>query len=347
MNLGFETIGNAILVCYDGAPILVTDPWITGGAYFGSWGLSHQIPPQVMDGITRAEYVWISHGHPDHLSFSSLDRLAGKKILLPDHVGGLIAAGLRERGFNVSVLQDRKWYQLSPGLRVLCIADYDQDAILLADVGGALILNMNDAEDHGWGAFVRKIIKQHPTSFLLRLMGYGDTDMINIWKEDGTFVEPRAARRRPVGRTIARNTRQWGVKYFIPFSSMHIYERADSVWARKYSTDLADYALGFASDTSELLPAFIRFDVERGTWEPLNPLARRVEPRCPAEFGDDWSEELSSDDKHKVTNYFKTVEALSGYLDFVAVRVGKKITWSTSLREASSGELPLKRRATP
>jgi L-ascorbate metabolism protein UlaG (beta-lactamase superfamily) len=97
MNLGFETIGNAILVCYDGAPILVTDPWITGGAYFGSWGLSHQIPSQVMDGITRAEYVWISHGHPDHLSFRSLDGLAGKKILLPDHVGGLIAAGLRER----------------------------------------------------------------------------------------------------------------------------------------------------------------------------------------------------------------------------------------------------------
>src|SRR5437588_13072418 len=97
MNLGFETIGNAVLVFHDGGPVLVTDPWIAGVAYFGSWGLSHEIPAQVMEGIRDSEYVWISHGHPDHLSSRSLDLLGGKKFLLPAHVGGLIAARLRER----------------------------------------------------------------------------------------------------------------------------------------------------------------------------------------------------------------------------------------------------------
>ena len=42
--LGFETIGNATLIAYDGNPVLVTDPWIRGGAYFGSWTFSHLIP---------------------------------------------------------------------------------------------------------------------------------------------------------------------------------------------------------------------------------------------------------------------------------------------------------------
>ena len=44
MELGFDTIGNAIIITYDKKPILVTDPWIEGDAYFGSWTQSHEIP---------------------------------------------------------------------------------------------------------------------------------------------------------------------------------------------------------------------------------------------------------------------------------------------------------------
>ena len=33
MDVGFETIGNATLICYDKKPIIVTDPWIEGSAY--------------------------------------------------------------------------------------------------------------------------------------------------------------------------------------------------------------------------------------------------------------------------------------------------------------------------
>lgn len=53
MELGFETIGNATLICHDRRPVLVTDPWIKGSAYFGSWGLSHQIPDEQMHSIER------------------------------------------------------------------------------------------------------------------------------------------------------------------------------------------------------------------------------------------------------------------------------------------------------
>ena len=38
MQLGFETIGNATLIAFDEGPVLATDPWISGSAYFGSWG---------------------------------------------------------------------------------------------------------------------------------------------------------------------------------------------------------------------------------------------------------------------------------------------------------------------
>jgi len=141
MDLGFATIGNATLVCYDRRPVLVTDPWIVGPAYFGSWGLSHEVPDEILDDIKRSQYVWISHGHPDHLSPRSLDLLQDKQILLADHVGGRIRDGLKDRGFDVIVLNDREWYPISDRIRILSIADYNQDSILLVDMGGRLIVN--------------------------------------------------------------------------------------------------------------------------------------------------------------------------------------------------------------
>ena len=83
MELGFETIGNATLICHDCRPVLVTDPWITGSAYFGSWGLSHQIPDEQMQAIEKCEFVWISHGHPDHLSAESLQVSKHEEISHP------------------------------------------------------------------------------------------------------------------------------------------------------------------------------------------------------------------------------------------------------------------------
>ena len=90
MEIGFETIGNATLICHDHGPVLVTDPWLVGGAYFGSWTLSHEVPEQQMEAILGARYVWLSHGHPDHLSGESLALLKDKLILLPNHFGDRI-----------------------------------------------------------------------------------------------------------------------------------------------------------------------------------------------------------------------------------------------------------------
>src|SRR5262245_11717653 len=150
MKLGFETIGNATIIVHDGKPVLATDPWIDGGAYFGSWTFSHEIPGKQRESIRRAEYVWFSHGHPDHLNPISLPLFQGQKILLPDHFGGRILHHLKQSGFDVHLLKDHTWVSLSPKVRVYCNSDYNQDAILLIDVDGRLLIDLNDASDRGW-----------------------------------------------------------------------------------------------------------------------------------------------------------------------------------------------------
>jgi hypothetical protein len=325
MEVGFETIGNATLICHDKRPVLATDPWIRGSAYFGSWTLSHQIPDEQRNSIENCEFVWISHGHPDHLSAESLQIFKNKKILIPDHVGGLIFSGLQARGYDVHILKDNIWTKLSDRINILCACDYNQDAMLLIDINGRLIINMNDGSALGWTDLVRKIVQKYHTSFLLQLSGIGDADMCNFFAEDGTrILRDPALLAEPPGRHIAWSTEYYGAKFFIPFSSMHKYQRQDSIWAQIYLTSLSDYAKGFDSKTSEILPAFIKYNCVNDTWEPINPAETPSIIHVPKEFGDHWEEPLEKTDVITATQYFQAIFRLTRTLDFINLRVGGK-----------------------
>src|ERR1051325_11438437 len=166
VELGFETIGNATLIAFDNGPVLATDPWIAGSAYFGSWGLSHEVPPEQMAAICGAQYIWFSHGHPDHLNADSLALLRERQVLVPAHVGGRIRADLEGQGFRVRELPVAEWVELSPRVRVMCLPDYNQDAVLLVRIGDALLVNANDSEGPGWRQLIARAIRQHKRSFL-------------------------------------------------------------------------------------------------------------------------------------------------------------------------------------
>ncbi|MCG8556473.1 MAG: MBL fold metallo-hydrolase [Proteobacteria bacterium] len=334
--IGFETVGNATLICYDRTPVLVTDPWISGRAYFGSWGLTHEIPIPQLDSILNAEYLWFSHGHPDHLDADSLDRFQNKKILLPNHVGARIYHDLASRGYNVSILPDREWVELSHHIRVLCISDYYQDSLLLLDINGRLVVNLNDATDRGWGRFVRKIIKNYDVTFLLKLISYGDPDMNNFFSETGERIP--VLQRFSLGQRLQFWAELYGVRYVVPFSSFHRYQRADSIWANDYVATFEDYKDGLTSNRFELLPPFISYDCVCDTLSELRPAKTAVVVHQPDTFGDTWSDQLQCTDVTILEDYFRSIESLSDHLDYVRLRVGKRdMTISVSSRNFKRG----------
>jgi hypothetical protein len=324
MDSGFDTIGNAVLIAYDRGPMLVTDPWLSDSSYFGSWTQSHEIPAEQREAIKGSRFVWVSHGHPDHLDSTSLRSLQDKTILLPDHVGKRISANMSQQGYTITVLKDREWYSLSDRLRVLCISDSNQDAILLVDVNGRLVVNQNDASDHGWGPYVSKIVNRYDKSFLLALSGrYGNADMINFLDEGGNRIPPRE-NSAALGAYNAIRAQAIDAKAFIPFSSMHRYQRADSVWANVYHTSLEDYHVGFSSKRVADLPAFIRYDCLTDTYTEINPPERPLVVRQSEEFGDYWDQTLEPGDVETATEYFRAFEHLSHHFDFINLRAGGK-----------------------
>lgn len=331
------TIGNAALIAYEAnKPIFVADPWLGGEdeAYFGSWNLSHEIPSGLKEDIFQSECVWFSHGHPDHLNPDSLNKLKGKKILLPDHVGSRIASGLLDKDFTVEILPDRTWVKISNEIKIMCITTFAQDSILLLEINDSLFINLNDAGSRGATRFIKKISRSYKKIYLLSLSGYGDADMINFYDTNGNFVVPPAKNNVYVGEQLSLSAKSVGANIVIPFSSHHQYQRSDSLWAQEYTTPMHAYTKGLHDDI-EFIPAFVRIDCISAEYEEIKPDPLRIEVKKPEVFGDNWSDELDKNDILIIDKYFHEKELIKKRLGFVNFMVGGK-THTTTLNKKSN-----------
>lgn len=341
--LKVDTIGNATLIAYDQRPLLVTDPWLDEhSAYFGSWGLDYEIPPAQREAMLSAEYVWFSHGHPDHLNPDSVKLFKNAKILIADHRGQRILTGLQEEGYDVEVLKDRQWTRLSENVRIMSIADYIQDSILLVDVGGTLFMNFNDAGVRYCRKTVKAVASEYSRVFMLKLSGYGDADMINIFDEGGRRIPPAAAERPPVGSYLEAMADTFGATDVVPFSSFHRYQRSDSIWAQAYATPISAYREGWRGERSVLHDPFISYDASTASVTPIEPKPAPEVVYEPEVFGDNWSDQLETEDLALIKNYFGKIERLKekiGFLEFVVGGCANRIVLS-SLKNGITFESP-------
>ena len=318
---GLTTIGNATLIAYDEKPILVTDPWLGEEdlAYFGSWCLTHFIPSQQKQEILKAEYAWMSHYHPDNPQ--SIQKFKNKTILLGDHAGQRLAKGLTEDGFKVQILKDKTWVKLSKNIKVLCIADYLQDSVLLVDVNGRLFVNFNDSGACGHLGFIKNIAKQYDESYMLKAVGYGTADMINCFDEQGNRLPPRISGHKP-GYQLSLFAEKLGINHCIPFSNFCKFQREDSFWANEYGMPISSYRNGFRETLVELIDPFAFVDCSTGKTEQINPAVvppARIDPK---EFGDDWEEPLRAGDRAILDEYWGRKKLLKNILSFINFKVG-------------------------
>ena len=342
--LKLSTIGNATLIAYEDKPILSTDPWICDEdpAYYGSWIGTNKIPKNLKEDILNSKYLWFSHGHPDHINPDSVLRFKGKKILLPDHYGQRIYKDLLNLKYDVEILKDKKWYSLSKNIRIQCVTNWIQDSILILEINKRLFINLNDAGIKYYSNYIRKLTKNYEHSYTLSLSGYGDSDMINFYSEDGKKITRSKENKIEVGRQLSDMSDVLGTNNIIPFSSFHQYQRSDSVWAQEETVPEEDYAKGLDKKYSVIKP-FVTIDCITGEVENIKPEKLKIEIKSPEEFGDNWSDQLEKSDIERLNKYFVTKEKLNSVLGFIRFKVGGKehvIDFKNKLKKGVTFEVP-------
>jgi len=322
--IGFETIGNATLTVFDNEPVLTTDPWIIGKPYFGSWDHAYEIPQQQLENIKKSKYLWLSHGHPDHIDEQSLDLLSSSTFLIPDHYGDRIFNYFKTK-FNCIKIKSNEWFQISKNVRIKSFADWNQDASLVVEIlGKDIIVNQNDGALLGWSKTINSIVKNYKNKFILKLLNWGDADMINIYDENHNFIEPMAAKKMPIGEAYSRIMKNQGYNFAIPFSSMHQYVRKDSNNMNKYCTPLEMFNENFNNKYGELLPAFIIWDSIYENYQKINPPKKTVKLIDPEFFGDSYSDSLLKEDKVLLKNYFNSFANLKKNFGEIVIIVAKE-----------------------
>tara|TARA_A100001015_G_scaffold277718_1_gene337177 strand:- start:157 stop:1488 length:1332 start_codon:yes stop_codon:yes gene_type:complete len=321
--IGFETIGNATVTVFDDKPILTTDPWLYGNPYFGSWGHKYKIPKQQIENIYNSKFIFLSHGHPDHIDPESFDVFKNKTLIIADHYGDRIYNDLR-KNYNCIKLKSNIWLELSSNIRVKVFADWNQDSSMLIEVQKKNILfNLNDGSALGWSKTIKDIIGNYTNKFLLKLINWGDADMINFYNNNH-FILPMAATKNPCGESYNFYMKKWGCNHAIPFSSLHSYIREDSIKMNQFTTPLKLHSENFDDKDGNLLPAFIRWDFGKNNYEMINPEENIGQIKSPEEFGDNWHDQLSQSDQKLLHNYFLGFEHLKKKFGFMNFRVGNK-----------------------
>ena len=128
---------------------LVTDPWLVGPAFMTGWWLDE---PSTIDSIKlvqNADYIYISHNHPDHLHEETLKLLDKKtNFLVGDFFSKSTEKYLEALGFtNIHVLKFNYIYEFEDNFQISILksGDFRDDSGIYLNVSGVETLLTVDA----------------------------------------------------------------------------------------------------------------------------------------------------------------------------------------------------------
>lgn len=137
-------IGHAALLAEARGIRILSDPWWRGPCFGAQWWVWPR-PDLVPLEQAPVDFVYLSHGHHDHLHPGTLATLSGRPTLLVAKSLGL-AAGLREMvDFPVREIGEDETVELGDGITAGIWPTYGGDSLMWISDGDQVLVNANDA----------------------------------------------------------------------------------------------------------------------------------------------------------------------------------------------------------
>lgn len=138
-------IGHSSVTIETAARRIVCDPWWSGPAFAGQW-FQYPLPrPEIAD-IEKADFIFVSQGHEDHLHVPTLRTLRKEAVvLIPEMPDTTLRDVFTTLGFrHIVELRHGHKRTVAPGLHVTAYRVHDS-SILVVEGGGRTLVNINDA----------------------------------------------------------------------------------------------------------------------------------------------------------------------------------------------------------
>lgn len=283
-------VGHASILVEAGGVTVLSDPWWRGpcfGAQWWNYPFAYLTPLKSL----KIDYIYISHGHHDHLhpgTLSTLDKNA--KILVAAGTG--LAQSIQALGFEVIEVNNSQAVSLGKaGLKCRIMETRGDDTLMTLDDGTEVCLNLNDALHSAptdiQNNFVNRLKSLYPKIDYV-FCGYGTASHFpNCYVIPGKDRNETAARRqRYFNRQWARLIFKINPKFGFPFAADVVLLEEDLIWANEPIQNSERPTTAFASTYPsakpiclDIAPGFV-IDSGRVVYEILRKPFIEVELRA-------------------------------------------------------------------
>lgn len=234
-----DYLNHASVIIKSGEQSLLCDPWFSGTAFAGGWGLQYD-NPDALQKAKSCSHLWISHFHPDHLHIPTLKQLAAHSpevtALANDSVNFRISEPLLGAGFtNIQPLYERRKLPLTSSIKVTRYPTAGIDNMLLIETPEGTILNYNDCH-----------LPIDALKLLMRKIGKVDV-LLNSFNHAIKFIDNPRKSDEQIRLELQTNYKKVldaiNPRWAIPFASAHYYRTRDTRWQNNsllHSEDLVE-----------------------------------------------------------------------------------------------------------
>ena len=238
-------VGHACIVAECADTSILMDPWLFGKIFNDSWSLMPEpkFDPAMLD---KVDYIWLSHEHPDHCHFPTLDSFpaafkARVTVLFQDRDYAKVFGALRKLGYQrFKRLPHRKVVPLSDtpnATKVYCYHAGLMDSALAVIEQSQVIFNANDAR-----------ISVGECKGILNDVGRVDVLLSQFSLAAYAGFEPHERylpqRAKQILENVSSVHRALDAKVTIPFASFMYFSSLDNKYVNNFvnsARDAADY----------------------------------------------------------------------------------------------------------
>ena len=251
-------VGHACIVAECADTSILMDPWLFGKIFNDSWSLlpEPKFDPAMLD---KVDYIWLSHEHPDHCHFPTLDSFpaafkARVTILFQDRDYAKVFGALRKIGYqHFKRLPHREVVPLSDqpdATKVYCYHAGLMDSALAVLGQWQVIFNANDAR-----------ISSGECKGILGDIGHVDVLLNQFSLAAYAGFEPHEKylpdRAKRILENVSSVHRALRAKVTIPFASFIYFSSLDNKYVNEFvntARDAAGFLRRHDQETAVLYP---------------------------------------------------------------------------------------------